>query len=117
MKRGVSSTAGPQRPVRAYTGRLVRWFLVLSAVGALGAYVVAASRPGPRGPNEAAVPAAVADQITVLGLPNARFWAWYDLQGAAQTCLAQDAADPRSAPAAPGRALLAVPRGPGPTLA
>jgi hypothetical protein len=57
--------------------------LVLLAACALVAYVVAGSRPGPRGLHEAAVPAAVADQITVLGLPNARFWAWYDLQGAA----------------------------------
>jgi hypothetical protein len=74
---------GAHRPVRPYAKRLVPWVLVLLATCALAAYLAAGSRPGPRGLNDAAVPAAVADQITVLGLPNARFWAWYDLQGSA----------------------------------
>jgi len=106
MKRHASPTAGPQRPAGAYTGRLVRWLLVLSAVGALAAYLVGASRPGPRGPNEAAVPAAVADQITVLGLPNARFWAWYDLQGEALVREWEDSLErERTASGAAGDAL------------
>src|SRR5262249_50785235 len=58
-----------------------RNLLIVSVAVVLTAYVVSRFRPGPRGINEAAVPAAVADQITVLGLPNGRFWAWYDLHG------------------------------------
>jgi hypothetical protein len=87
MKRLASSTADAHRPERPYTRRLARRLTVLVAVllvaCALAAYVVAGLRPGARDLNEAAVPDAVADQITVLGLPNARFWAWYDVQGAA----------------------------------
>jgi patatin-like phospholipase len=83
MKRRASPTASPRLPVRAYAGRFARRLLVLLVACTLVAYLVILSRPGPRGLHEAAVPAAVADHITVLGLPNARFWAWYDLQGAA----------------------------------
>jgi len=83
MKRLATLTTGVYRLERAYAGRLARWLVVLLAACALVAYAVAEFRPGPRGLHEAAVPAAIADQITVLGLPNARFWAWYDLQGAA----------------------------------
>jgi hypothetical protein len=57
--------------------------LILSVAGVGIGYLAASSRPGPRGLNDAAVPSAVADRITVLGLPNGRFWAWYDLQGEA----------------------------------
>jgi hypothetical protein len=83
MKRRASRAAGAHRPVRTYAGRFALWLLVLSAAGVLVAYVATEFRPGPRGLNDAAVPAAVANQITVLDLPNGRFWAWYDLQGAA----------------------------------
>ena len=83
MKHRASLTSGALWSVKTRAWRLVRSLLVLSAAGVLAAYVVSGFRPGPRGLNEAAVPADVADQITVLGLPNARFWAWYDLKGAA----------------------------------
>ncbi|WP_262299893.1 patatin-like phospholipase family protein [Microvirga sesbaniae] len=83
MKRFASLIAIARRPRQAYTGRLAFRLLVLLAACAVIAYGVAGFRPPQRSLNEAAVPAAVADQITVLGLPNARFWAWYDLQGAA----------------------------------
>jgi hypothetical protein len=81
MKRSASLTDGARRPTRAYVWRLARRLLVLLVACVFAVYLVAGSRPGPRGINDAAVPAAVADRITVLGLPNARFWAWYDLQG------------------------------------
>jgi hypothetical protein len=55
--------------------------LVLVAVCALLAYVVVVNRSRIREGIQAPAPANVADQITVLGLPNARFWAWYDTQG------------------------------------
>jgi hypothetical protein len=61
--------------------RLGVWLLVLLVPGALLAHLVE-GRPGVRGELDAAVPATLADQITVLGLPNARFWAW-DTQGSA----------------------------------
>jgi len=83
MKRRASPASHAKRFVKTYSWRLVRGLVVLSAAAVLIAYVAAEFRPGPRGVNEAAVPAAVADRITVLGLPNARFWAWYDLQGEA----------------------------------
>jgi hypothetical protein len=81
MKPDASSTAPAKRSLKSYAWRLVRGLLVVSAVIVLTGYLVSGFRPGPRGLNEAAVPAAIADQITVLGLPNARFWAWYDIHG------------------------------------
>jgi hypothetical protein len=81
MKNPASLASGSQRSVKAYAWRAVRGLLVLLAAGVLVTYVVSELRPRPRGLNEAAVPATIADRITVLGLPNARFWAWYDVQG------------------------------------
>lgn len=46
------------------------------------AYVAFPDRPLPRAGQFASAPADAADHITVLGLPNARFWAWFDTQGA-----------------------------------
>jgi patatin-like phospholipase len=83
MKWRASLASSSQRSVKAYAWRIARILLVLSAAVVLVAYVAAGLRPGPRVLNEAAVPAAIADRITVLGLPNARFWAWYDVQGEA----------------------------------
>jgi len=62
--------------------RLGRWLLVLTAACALLVYLVAENRSAMRGERKAPVPAAAADQITVLGLSNARFWAWIDTEGA-----------------------------------
>src|SRR5215472_18774721 len=64
------------------TRKLGRWLLVLLLPCALLAYLVE-GRPGIRGNLDAPVPATLADQITVLGLPNVRFWAWIDTQGPA----------------------------------
>jgi len=58
-------------------------FLVLSSACALLIYLAAENRPAKREGDLASVPAYAADQITVLGLANARFWAWFDTQGAA----------------------------------
>lgn len=82
MDRTPSPAPAARRSAKGYARRLVLWVLVLTGAGALVTYGLAALRPGPRGIHDAAVPSAVADKITVLGLPNARFWAWYDLQGA-----------------------------------
>lgn len=76
--RSPTSAAGPRR------GRVARlgWVVgIVLAVFGLVAYAtvgfrVAPLRVGPLAP----VPAALADQITVLDLPNGRFWGWYDTQ-------------------------------------
>ena len=81
MKRRVLPIAWRKGSAKAYAWWLVRTLLIVSVAVVLTAYVASRFRPGPRGLNEAAVPAAVANQITVLGLPNGRFWAWYDLDG------------------------------------
>jgi predicted patatin/cPLA2 family phospholipase len=77
------SATDPRGRNKMRSARLGSWFLVLLAACVLFAYFVAAHRPGGRGELDAPVPAAAADQITVLGLPNARFWAWIDTEGAA----------------------------------
>ena len=77
------SGEGRARQPEGYALRLTRWLLVFLVGCALISYVLVSSRPGPRQLNEAAVPSAFANQVTALGLPNARFWAWYDLQGQA----------------------------------
>src|SRR3974377_828889 len=58
-------------------------FFVLSAACALLIYLAAENPPAKREGDLASVPAYAADQITVLGLANARFWAWFETQGAA----------------------------------
>jgi len=75
--------AKPARRGRTRAMRLSLGLLIVVAACGLLAYLVAENRPGMRGAQEAPVPAALADQITVLGLPNARFWAWIDTQGPA----------------------------------
>jgi hypothetical protein len=77
---GESTKTASGRTSRAI--RLGRWLLVLFVPCAVLAYLIE-GRPGVRGVIDAPVPAALADQITVLGLPNARFWAWIDTQGPA----------------------------------
>jgi hypothetical protein len=57
--------------------------LVLLAMGAGLTAVVAGSGIPRRVGDLAPPPAELSDKITVLGLPNARFWAWYDTQGEA----------------------------------
>ena len=47
------------------------------------AYFAVPERPLRRQGNFASAPADSADHITVLGLSNARFWAWFDTQGEA----------------------------------
>jgi Patatin-like phospholipase len=74
------SKSDPGRTRRAV--KLGRWLLVLVVPCAFLAYLVE-GRPGIRGQLDAPVPATLADQITVLGLPNVRFWAWIDTQGPA----------------------------------
>lgn len=54
---------------------------ILLAACALFVYVAVENRSGKRDGDLASAPAHIADQITVLGLPNARFWAWFDTQG------------------------------------
>jgi hypothetical protein len=69
-------------PLRKTTFAWIGFGLVaLLAVAALWLIPSSGSRYGERVGPLAPVPAALADQITVLGLPNARFWAWYDTQG------------------------------------
>jgi hypothetical protein len=55
--------------------------LVLLAGCALLLYMAVTHRPAIREGDLASPPPNIADQITVLGLPNARFWAWFDTQG------------------------------------
>jgi patatin-like phospholipase len=61
--------------------RAVLALLVLLAATGLLAYSFSGPTFEPRIGHLAPVPAALADRVTVLGLPNARFWAWYDTQG------------------------------------
>jgi Patatin-like phospholipase len=55
--------------------------LILLATCALFVYVAVETRPTKREGDLASAPEYIADHITVLGLPNARFWAWFDTQG------------------------------------
>jgi hypothetical protein len=55
--------------------------LVLLAAFALFVYFAIVHRAADREGDLASPPPNIADQITVLGLPNARFWAWFDTQG------------------------------------
>ena len=75
------STAGSRRRGK----RTFAWLGVLAIVlvVATGVYSTTGSRFEPRVGNFAPVPADLADEATVLGLPNGRFWAWYDTQGPA----------------------------------
>ena len=67
-----------RRVVRLAGGLLV----LLLAAGALWLFFTVENRFGGAGAERSdSVPAVLADQITVLGLPNARFWAWFDSQG------------------------------------
>src|SRR5215831_7955691 len=68
-----------RRRRRVYSASLGALLLLLAAC-VLVLYVAIENRPKREG-DFASVPAYVADQITVLGLPNARFWAWFDTQG------------------------------------
>ena len=75
------SPAAETRRKRGIAARLAWIFGIVVAVFGLLAYVtvgfrVTPLRIGPLAP----VPAALADRITVLGLPNGRFWGWYDTQ-------------------------------------
>jgi hypothetical protein len=81
---GAPAAAASRRRVRARALRLRYWLpvVVLVALAAL-AQVVISNLPGPRGANDAPVPAALADQITALGIVNSRYWAWIDTRGAA----------------------------------
>ena len=73
------------------TKRFRRWLLPLLLVACVVlAYGAAANRAGLRAANEAPVPAELADQITVLGIVNARYWAWIDTRGAALVSEWQD---------------------------
>jgi|SRR5882672_487292 len=75
-------TAAAGRRWKAKPARLGCGLAVLFAVGALLlGYAATGYRSGKRVGLLAPVPAALADQITVLGLTNARFWGWYDTQG------------------------------------
>jgi hypothetical protein len=53
---------------------------ILLAVCVLSVYVLE-NRPAKREGDLASAPEYIADHITALGLPNARFWAWFDTQG------------------------------------
>jgi len=75
------STSDTKRRRKATVARVVLALLVVSVATGLLAYGVSGSRYAARIGNLAPVPAALADRVTVLGLPNARFWAWYDTQG------------------------------------
>jgi hypothetical protein len=61
--------------------RHARGLLALLAACVLLAYFATGYRAGNREGQLASPPADLADQITVLGLSNARFWAWFDTQG------------------------------------
>jgi hypothetical protein len=70
------------RPRRKLTrARLGAALAAVAAATALLAYATTGSRHVARVGTLAPVPAALADEAIVLGLPNARFWAWYDTQG------------------------------------
>ena len=76
-----------RRSRRKRRSRRLRWLpiglLVVLAACALVAYVAAPERPSRREGNFASAPADAANHIKVLGLANARFWAWFDTQGEA----------------------------------
>jgi len=72
--------ADRRRRGKVYSVSLGGLFILL-AVCALFVYVAVENRPAKREGNFASAPAYIADQVTVLGLPNARFWAWFDTQG------------------------------------
>jgi len=61
--------------------RIGAGLLVVLVICTLLAYFAVPERPGRRTGDFASAPADAADHITVLGLPNARFWAWFDTQG------------------------------------
>ena len=72
------------QPGRTRPKRFRRWVLVLLlATCAVLAYRALVGHSGLRAENEAPVPAELADEITVLGIVNARYWAWIDTRGAA----------------------------------
>jgi len=75
-------TRAPLNAIRRRRGRVYfgGLFLLLAAC-ALIVYVALGSRPAKRDGDLASAPEYIADHITVLGLPNARFWAWFDTQG------------------------------------
>lgn len=79
------SAPGPStadtRPRRRAMARFLVVLALLLTAGGLLAYAGRGPSFEPRIGNLAPVPAALADRVTVLGLPNARFWAWYDTQG------------------------------------
>src|SRR5262245_59243796 len=81
MSTRAPSTPDPRRRGRRYPVRLGGALLVLLAAFALLAYVGAGYRSGKREGPQAPVPVDVADKLRALGLPNARFWAWYNTQG------------------------------------
>ena len=55
--------------------------LVLLAALALAVYAAIENHAAKREGELASAPALAADHLRVLGLPNARFWAWFDTQG------------------------------------
>lgn len=73
--------ADSKRRGRRRSARLGCGVFVLLAAGALSLLVAAKLSPIKREGKLAPVPVALADQVTVLGLANARFWAWFDTQG------------------------------------
>jgi hypothetical protein len=77
---GTPLNAGKRRRRRVYSVS-IGGLLILLAGCALLVYVAMVHRPAIRDGDLASPPANIADQITVLGLPNARFWAWFDTQG------------------------------------
>jgi hypothetical protein len=81
MHSPTQSSADPEG--RASRRRVLRrvGFLVALAVCALLAYLITGNNLGKREGNQAAAPRESADEITVLGLSNARFWAWFDTHG------------------------------------
>jgi hypothetical protein len=71
------------RPAARFAKRLAIKLVVVLAALALVAYLVLPERPARRLGPFASAPAEAADNIKVLGLSNARFWAWFDTQGEA----------------------------------
>jgi len=89
----VRTTCGAVRAERRYPiARFLASLLLLAPLMACGGL--------PRGP---AAPRELSEQITVLGVPNARFWA--DTQGAAMVREAQEALQRERASLPPGSAL------------
>jgi patatin-like phospholipase len=101
------STADSERRGRLFRSRLAWALIVFLAAGALLGYAATGYRAGTgtREGHLAPVPAELADQVTVLGLENARFWAWYDTQGPVMVTEWEQSLERERAIAGPGAAL------------